>query len=63
MNMRQKEELLRKHQKNEHWSEMYEGTWQDDPSHLDGCFYCGSYNHPSDCCTDDQAITEYWEEM
>ena len=32
----------------------------EDPSHPDGCFFCGSHWHPSDCCPDTLAVDEYW---
>lgn len=30
--------------------------------HPDGCFFCGSHSHPSDCCPDSRAVDEYWGE-
>lgn len=47
------ENVYFRHQSREDWPE--EG-------HLDGCFYCGSLSHPSDCCPDTRAVDEYWGE-
>lgn len=57
-----KEEAYRRHLQGEHWSEMYAGEWEDDPSNPDGCFFCGSFSHPSDCCPDEQAQADWWED-
>ena len=37
-------------------------NWPGD-GHPDGCFFCGSQSHPSDCCPDTRAVDEYWAEM
>lgn len=54
-------EAYERHQVNEHW---YDEDFEpgDTPGHPDGCFFCGSHWHPSDCCPDSQAQDEYWEE-
>ncbi len=54
------EEAYQKHLEHERWSEMYSGKYHGDPAHLDGCFFCGSMWHPSDCCPDEYAQEEYW---
>lgn len=48
------ENVYFRHQAREDW--LGEG-------HPDGCFFCGSHMHPSDCCLDTRAVDEYWEEM
>ncbi len=53
------ENVYFRHQTREHWGDPEYG---DDPSHPDGCFFCGSHSHPSDCCPDTRAVDEYWAE-
>ena len=36
-----------------------ERYWPEE-RHPDGCFYCGSHGHTSDCCTDREEIVEFW---
>jgi hypothetical protein len=56
MDQQEKEAYYQEHVKNERWF-----TDCEDWVHPDGCFYCGSFSHPSDCCRDAQAVNEYWE--
>lgn len=51
MERREREDFYHEHIRNESYAE----------PHPDGCFYCGSYAHTSDCCSDGAAVTEYWE--
>ena len=34
-------------------------NWPEEP-HPDGCWYCGSYSHPTDGCTDELARIGAW---
>lgn len=53
------ENVYHRHARREHF---YDSEYGDDPSHPDGCFFCGSHCHPSDCCPDERAVAEYWDE-
>ena len=46
------EDDYQRHRAREYWPE---------EAHPDGCWYCGSYSHPTDCCTDDAARSEAWD--
>lgn len=43
---------------NFYWEHIRDESYAD--PHPDGCFYCGSYAHTSDCCTESEEITEFW---
>lgn len=34
-------------------------NWPEE-THPSGCWYCGSYSHPTDCCPDEQARAQAW---
>lgn len=56
MDQQEKEAYYQEHVAHEHWFTDYE-DWE----HPDGCFYCGSFTHPSDGCRDERAVNEFWE--
>lgn len=49
------ETLYQHHLAREHWGE---DDYEDDPSHPDGCYWCGSCNHPSDVCVHQEDFYE-----